>query len=62
VILLSERYHRFVGLRLSSYFGLLLLSAVGLIFLSSANDFLMIFLSIELFGVPSFILVGTLRN
>ena len=62
VILLSERYREFAGMRLSAYFGLLLLSTSGLIFLSSANDFLMIFLSIELFGVPAFILTGYLRH
>ncbi len=62
VILLSERYREFTGLRLSAYFGLLLLAAVGLILLSAANDFLMIFLAIELIGIPSFILTGYLRH
>jgi NADH-quinone oxidoreductase subunit N len=62
VILLSEKYRDFSDLRLSAYLGLLNLAAIGLIFLSAANDFLMIFLSIELFGVPSFILVGYLRR
>lgn len=62
VVLLSARYQAYEGLRLSSYFALLLIAGVGLIFLASANDFLMIFLSIELIGVPSFILAGYLRH
>jgi NADH-quinone oxidoreductase subunit N len=62
VILLSEQFADFDGLRLSTYYGLLLLSAAGLIFLVSANDFIMIFLGIELFAVPSFILAGYLRH
>jgi NADH-quinone oxidoreductase subunit N len=62
VVLLSNNFSEFDGLRLSAYYGLLLLAGAGLIFLVSSNDFLMIFLGIELFGVPSFILAGYLRN
>lgn len=62
VALLSEQCREFKGLSLSVYFGLILLAAAGLIFVSAANDFLMIFLSIELVGVPSFILTGYLRR
>jgi NADH-quinone oxidoreductase subunit N len=62
VTLLSDNFSDFQGLRLSTYYGLLLLAGAGLIFLVSANDFLMIFLGIELFGVPSFIIAGYLRH
>jgi NADH-quinone oxidoreductase subunit N len=62
VILLSCSHDEFEGLRMSAYYGLLLLAAAGLLFLVSSNDFIMIFLGIELFGVPSFILAGYLRT
>jgi NADH-quinone oxidoreductase subunit N len=62
VVLLSENYRDFSSMRLSAYYGLLLLAAAGLIFLVSSNDFLMVFLAIELFGVPSFIVAGYLRH
>src|SRR5258708_26428848 len=62
IVLLSNTYSEYQGLRLSAYYALLLLAAAGLIFLVSSNDFLMIFLGIELFGVPSFILAGYLRH
>lgn len=62
VVFLSSRHKPFDGMSLSVYFGLLLLAAVGLIFVASANDFLMVFLAIELVGVPSFILTGYLRR
>jgi NADH-quinone oxidoreductase subunit N len=62
VVLLSEQDRSFDGLSLSVYYGLLLLAAVGLILVSSSNDFLMIFLSIELVGVPGFILTGYRRH
>jgi NADH-quinone oxidoreductase subunit N len=62
VVLLTEQDRTFDGLSLAVYYGLLLLAAVGLILVASANDFLMIFLSIELVGVPGFILTGYLRH
>ncbi len=62
VVLLSQSYKPFSHIRMNAYWALMLLSAIGLIMLVSANDFLMIFLSIELFGIPSFIIVGYLRS
>ncbi len=62
VVLMSEYDRTFTGLSLNVYYGLLLLSATGLVFVVSANDFLMIFLSIELVGIPAFILAGYLRH
>jgi NADH-quinone oxidoreductase subunit N len=62
VVILSEYDHTFDGLPLAVYYGLFLLAATGLILVVSANDFLMIFLSIELVGVPGFILTGYLRR
>jgi len=62
VVLLSEQDNTLGGQPLAVYYGLLLLAAVGLILVASANDFLMIFLSIELVGVPGFILTGYLRH
>lgn len=62
VVLMSSRYREFAGLRMGPYFGLLLLAGAGVILLVSSNDFLMIFLGIELIGVPSFIVAGFLRD
>ena len=62
VLMLSEQYRPFTGLRLSAYFSLLLLAGVGLLFIGMCNDFLMIFIAIEMISVPSFILVGYLRD
>jgi NADH-quinone oxidoreductase subunit N len=62
VVLLSQHFAEFAGLRMNSYYALLCLAIAGLQFLVSANDFIMIFLGIELFGVPSFILAGYLRQ
>jgi NADH-quinone oxidoreductase subunit N len=62
VVILSENDRTFEELPLCAYYGLLLLSATGLILVVSANDFLMIFLSIELVGVPGFILTAYLRS
>jgi len=61
-VVVSEYDRTFEKMSLSIYYGLLLLSATGLILVVSANDFLMIFLSIELVGVPGFILAGYLRH
>lgn len=62
VVLLSEFFVEFENTRLSAYYGLLLLAGAGLMFLVSANDFIMVFIGIELFGVPSFVLTGYLRG
>jgi len=59
---MSEYDRTFEGLSLSVYYGLLFLAATGLILVVSANDFLVIFLAIELVGVPGFILTGYLRH
>jgi NADH-quinone oxidoreductase subunit N len=48
--------------RSSVFLSLLLMSAAGVIILSASNDLLMMFLGIELVGIPSFILVGFFRN
>ena len=62
VVLMSEYDKTFDGMSLSVYYGLLFLAATGLILVASANDFLMIFLGIELVGIPGFILTGYLRH
>src|SRR5260221_9286677 len=62
VVLMSEYDRTFTGLSLNVYYGLLLLSATGLLLVVSSNDFLMIFLGIELVGIPAFILAGYLRH
>jgi NADH-quinone oxidoreductase subunit N len=62
VVLLSEQDNTMSEQSLAVYYGLLLLAVVGLIFVSAANDFLMIFLSIELVGIPGFILTGYKRH
>ena len=62
VVVLSQYDRTFDNLSLTVYYGLLLLSATGLLLVVAANDLLMIFLSIELVGVPGFILTGYLRG
>lgn len=62
VLLVGESYSLFNGLRMSAYYGLLLLSVAGLQLIAASNDFIMIFIAIELIGVPSFILTGYLRG
>jgi NADH-quinone oxidoreductase subunit N len=62
VVLMSRFDQAFEGNSLGAYFGLLFFSAVGLILVASSNDLLMIFLSIELVGVPAFVLTGFLRR
>lgn len=62
VVLMGESYHEFANKRMSAYYALLLLSVTGIGLLASSNDFLMIFLAIELIGIPSFILAGYLSH
>lgn len=44
------------------FIGLLLFSAAGMMFLVSADDLLMVFLSMEFIGIISYVLVGYIRN
>lgn len=62
VLLIGENYSEYKNVRMSAYLGLLLMSAAGLSLLAASNDFLMVFIAIELIGIPSFILTGYLRN
>jgi NADH-quinone oxidoreductase subunit N len=58
VAFLSIDSKRFEDRRMGVFCGLLLLSAAGLMFLVSAVDLLLVFLSLELVSICSFILVG----
>lgn len=63
VLMLSVDYKPAAELRHpGSFTALVLLSAVGMMLLVSANDLLMIFLSLELVSISSFILVGYERR
>lgn len=62
VVLLSESDRVLNGHSLAVYYGMLLLSATGLILAVSANDFLIIFLAIEMVGIPAFILTAYLKH
>lgn len=44
------------------YYGLLLLSTVGMMFLVASNDLLMVFLSVELTSIPTYILASMGRG
>ncbi len=62
VVLLSDQDEAHAGPSSAVYFGMLLLSATGLLMAASSYDFLMIFLAIEMVGIPAFILTGFNRN
>jgi len=58
VLLLSERSAFMARERSGPYYALVLLATLGLFFLGMANDLLMVFLAMELVGIPLFILTG----
>ncbi len=61
-VMLSEQDRALAGTSRAVYYGMLLLSATGLLVAVSANDFIMIFLSIEMVGIPAFILTAYLKK
>lgn len=62
VLLISEKDHDLMGENAGAYVALLLLSTVGTMLLSSAEDLLILFISLELTTLPLFILAGFLRK
>ena len=58
VILLTERSAFIAKDRTGPYYALLLLATTGLYFLATAHDLIMIFLAMELVGIPLFVLTG----
>ena len=62
VLFLSLDYRRPSDAHLGSYCALILFSAVGMMLLVSATDLLLIFLSLELVSISSFVLVGFERR
>jgi len=58
VVLMSERNAVVSQERTGPYYSLLLLATAGLYVLGTANDLIMIFLAMELVGIPLFVLTG----
>jgi NADH-quinone oxidoreductase subunit N len=58
VVLLSERNVVVSQERTGPYYSLLLMATAGLYFLGTANDLIMVFLAMELVGIPLFVLTG----
>ena len=58
VLLISEREDSLMGVNSTVYCALLLLSTLGTMLLSSAEDFLILFVGLELVTIPLFVLTG----
>jgi len=62
VFLLSEKDETLMGRHCGSFSALVILSIVGIMLLCSSEDFLMVFIGLELTTIPLFILAGYLRK
>ncbi len=62
VVLISEQETARSDSSSALYYGMLLLSATGLLLAVAAQDFLMIFVAIEMVGIPAFTLTGFYRK
>ena len=62
VILLSYLSNQFEGRRMGEYYGILLSGVLGAMLMASATHFLMLFMSLELLSISSYILVGYIRR
>ncbi|OGR96937.1 MAG: hypothetical protein A2902_07695 [Elusimicrobia bacterium RIFCSPLOWO2_01_FULL_64_13] len=62
VLLLAEDDDSLMGGSAGTFAGLVLLSTVGTMLLASAEDFLILFVALELTTIPLFILAGFLRR
>lgn len=62
VLLLSEKEKSLMGEFAGAYAALILLSVVGTMLLVSAEDFLMVFIGLELATLPLFVLTGFARR
>lgn len=62
VVLLAGEYLMRRGLEPPEFFALLLFSSAGMMLLASANDLIMVFLSIEVLSIPLYVLVAMDRR
>jgi NADH-quinone oxidoreductase subunit N len=62
VIILSYLSLQLEGRRMGEYYGILLASVFGAILMASSTHFLMLFMSLELLSICSYVLVGYLRT
>jgi NADH-quinone oxidoreductase subunit N len=62
VVLAAPRSREFSGLNLGEFYALMLGVTLGMMLLASSADLLMLFLSLEMVSVGSYIMVGYLRN
>jgi len=61
-ILISINYLEELSLNQAEYYVMLLLSTIGMMLMSSSNDFMMLFLSLELMSLSIYILAGFRRD
>jgi NADH-quinone oxidoreductase subunit N len=62
VVLLSFLHQGFAGRRMGEYYGILLAAVLGAMLMATSTHFLMVFMSLELLSVCSYVLVGYLRR
>jgi NADH-quinone oxidoreductase subunit N len=62
VILLSIDYLQRTGLQSGEYYALVLFSAVGMMLMASANDLIIVFLSLELMSLSLYVLAGLFKQ
>lgn len=60
-ILLSRYYLRDLGLERTEYYPLLLLCISGMTLMSSADDFTILFIALEILSIPLYVLAGSAR-
>lgn len=61
-LLLSETFLRRMGRHRGDYFALVLISASGMVLFASSTELLTLFLGLELFSLPVYVLTGFLRR
>ena len=60
-VVLSPAYLKRIGIDQYEYYPLLLLSLSGMLLMASANDLILVFLSLELLSIPLYVLAGIAR-
>jgi NADH-quinone oxidoreductase subunit N len=61
-VLMSLRYLKIEDINLGEYYSLVLFSVLGMMVMVSGNDFLTIYIGLELLSIPIYILVGFLKR
>ena len=62
VIFISQRTHELDGYRTGEYYALIAVMVFGMFLMASAIDLIMVYISIEIVSITSFILAGYLRG